>query len=66
MKQICRIRYNEEEDSFELEISNDGGKTWGLDVGCKCMPVNGCTEYIHFSIINALKSAVLAGYKFTA
>ena len=68
-KQV-RIRYDEENDSFNLEISTNGGKTWGLSQSAKCRccgeEPNGDPSFVHFSIITKMKEAVNIGYRFVS
>ena len=60
-----RIRYDEKTDSFDLEISTDAGKTWGLSMSAKCRPLhdNGTADFIHYSLIMELKRAIDLGYR---
>lgn len=64
-KMQVRIRYKDETDSFDMEISTDAGKTWGLSMSAKCRPLNdrGPTDFIHYSLITELKHAIDLGYK---
>ena len=66
MKKLVRIRYIVGEDCFALEISTDGGETWGLVMSAKCCAIDGKgeTNYVHYQIIAKLNHAVDMGYKF--
>lgn len=66
---FVRIIYNEKQDSFDLEISTDGGKSWGLSMSAHCIHSKRNNEadekeFIHYSIISELNKAIWIGYKY--
>lgn len=70
-EKYVRIVYKKEKDAFDLEISTDGGKTWGMSVSAKCTQSKRNAEadepeFIHYSIISELNRAVWIGYKYWA
>jgi hypothetical protein len=64
----ARIGYNKNEDAYELLISTDGGKTWGMSVSSKCQR---CEKdkpdaepmFISCTLIEEMKRAISYGYE---
>lgn len=63
MKKKARIIYNEEFDSFDVEILTDEG--WGLDRRYKCVTREGGNQanFIHFGILRKIAELHYQGYK---
>lgn len=61
----ARIIYNEEFDSFDVEIMTEEG--WGLDQRYKCQARLGGNEsqtnFIHFGILRKIADLNYQGYK---
>lgn len=64
----ARIGYNKKEDAFELLISTDGGRTWGMSESSKCRKCDidkpdAEPMFIHCGLIDAMKNAIRYGYR---
>lgn len=65
----CRIIYKETpEECYELEISTDNGKTWGLCRNCRFFR---CAEhpeaganFISYTLLTELDKCLSLGYKY--
>lgn len=65
---LCRIGYNKQNDAYELLISTDGGKSWGMTTSAKCRRCDKDSPddepmFIHVSLIEELKKAISLGYE---
>lgn len=69
MKKLqARIKYEKESDMYVLYTSTNGGETWDYNTGWKCQFKEGREdavepEYVHISILGALKRCIAFGYE---
>lgn len=68
-KNLVRVAYVEETDSYCLLLSTDGGEDWGLCLSCPLhrsdtQDLQGEPMYVHFQLIEELNRFVLNGFKF--
>lgn len=61
-----RLRYDEADERFCLEVLDRVTDTWGLDVACKCVRRDGDDEgepsYVHYSILRKLAQHAELGH----
>lgn len=61
---ICRVIYNKTEDSYSLEIRNNGEDEWGTVMVAKCRPDSeGDPCMIHYTFLTRLLVTVSNGYE---
>lgn len=67
MKKIkqAKVRYNAQEDSFELWLRNSEDEEWGFSRSAKCYTVEGDKEpnHIHFSFLKEVLKCIVLGYE---
>ena len=65
----AQIKYNKDEDRYELWISSDGGKTYDFSYGSHCVNRKGDDEgdepmFIYTRFIEEIRRCIYLGYKF--
>ena len=67
-QKLIRIKYDKEQDEYQLLLSTDGGETWGFDLGCKCQ--KGLRDgpddepmLISCSMLEEIKKSILCGFE---
>ena len=65
MKSQAMVKYNQNEDTFELYIRNHEKEDWGFCCSTKCRAVEGETEtnFIHFSFLRRVMECLRLGYE---
>lgn len=64
-EKMARVRYDEKEDSFVLELYDSECESWGLCRSTRCVDAThapGVTDYIHFSFMKEVVRLVELGY----
>lgn len=64
----AELVYDENDDSFTINLSSDGGNTWGMCVKSKCVRRFGAgdddgADYIHYRVLTELRECIKLGYK---
>lgn len=63
-KGICRVLYYKKNDSYALELRNDGENNWETVMIAECQPnKDGDTTLIHYTFLTKLLMTVSAGYE---
>lgn len=66
---LCRIVYDKKLDCYDLEISLDGGETWGLNIRCEFVTsqehLSSGKSFLHYGIVKELTICAQCGYTLT-
>lgn len=59
------VKYNQNEDAFELYIRSNENDEWGFSCSTKCRAIEGETEtnFIHFSFLKKVMECLKLGYE---
>lgn len=62
---MAKVKYNEQEDSFELWIRTNDEEEWGFSRSTKCRAIDGegATDFIHFSFLKEVLQCINLGYE---
>lgn len=67
MKKLARVRYNQPDDMFVIELYDNETETWDFSMGYKCMACdkepNGEKNFIYYGIINEIFKLMDLGYE---
>lgn len=61
----ARVRYDEKDDCFVLELWDEDFKSWGFSRSSRCVAAkggNGETNFIHFSFMKEIVRCAELGY----
>ena len=64
-KNMAKVHYNPETDTFELWLKTSKETEWGFCCSTKCRMVEGDTEanFIHFSFLREVMNCLALGYE---
>lgn len=64
-KNMAKVHYNPEEDSFELYLKNYDDEEWGFSCSSKCRTVEGFDEpnFIHYTFLKEVLKCLKLGYE---
>lgn len=65
-EKLARVRYDEKEDEFILELYDEESESWGFSRSARCVQsveYPGSTDYIHFSFMKEILRCAEFGYK---
>lgn len=64
-KAQAMVKYNPDQDSFELYIRSSEKEEWGFCCSTKCRAIEGETEtnFIHFTFLKEVMKCINLGYE---